>query len=126
MENLNGNNGCVIIKKKEYEELLKLRETVKEISKPDHIDINFCYADYYFNRNRYCIPNVESTINLSDSIRKQVSNIAKTFRDGYESWHDARSEGINARAYENAKYELYCDLSKMNYFQFKRWIKENK
>lgn len=69
-------NNCVLIKKKEYEELKKQADS----KKPDHISITL-YGGYDRISGKY--DGIHSSINLSDGILKQINSIRGILADFY-------------------------------------------
>ena len=115
MENLNEKSGCVLLKKKEYENLVKKAESIK----PDYIEI--IASDYRGGIFHY-YPDIKSSINLGGAIASQIKRIFESHSSKCrEKWIENKME-----LKKDVTISIARELGEMNYFQLKRWIKENK
>jgi len=72
MENLN-NDKCIILKRKEYDELLEKANS----KKPDYIEINLGSGYFYNSINL----NISENLELSTKLRNQILNILKLHKN---------------------------------------------
>lgn len=104
MENKMENNKCIILKRKEYDDLVAKAEG----KKPDVINIYFGYG---FNNNR-----IISSIDLSEKIYSQINRIIDLVLDVIRK----NTEQNNSFIENQTRIETYKELANMS------WIKRRK
>jgi len=96
-------NECVLIKKKEYDDLVKLSES----KKPDEIKI-YIYGVWNHVTREY--EGISSTISLSDGIIKQIHSIRSAIWQKHRQHIDAYEKELhrinNMSTYEKLKWAL--------------------
>ena len=74
------NNGCIILKRKEYEELLEKANK----NKPSEIIIHWA-RDMYHYRSWYAREHISGSFDISDKISTQIRRIIRLSDEKYES-----------------------------------------
>lgn len=90
--------GCVLIKKKELEELYKELNELREAKKPDSIILDYSRR----HRNGFEYWRVTTDINLSDGLRSQILRLADMVANHALKKVNEREKSIKEKALEEA------------------------
>lgn len=131
------NTNCVILKKKEYQELLERANTNSPVIEIE-LDKSFNTTHTYYSGGTFhsvVLKNeVTSTINLSEPLKKQIQNIIDLFNQSLNKKFEKYKEENFDKKFEEYKEEIERyertktleELANMSFFERMKLLKQYK
>jgi hypothetical protein len=110
--NLEKQNGCILLKNREYEEL---KEEANK-NKPEHITLTFKFYD----KNLYF--RIDTTLNLSEKLLSQITHICDNIRENI----DNHVKQFIKNATPNIEDDLLMKVANMSFRKRNKFLKEYK